>query len=493
MSCRYACLRVPAFSVAAVLRSDPGLRDRPLAIIRGRAPAVAVLAANHAAQHGGVHPGLTGAEAVARMPDLTVRAQSVSAERSAHAALLDVALGVSPRLEEIAPGTVVIEIHQALQARNERRLTEDLRASAEALGLPVAVAVASTRTAARLAARVRHVSIIPEGHERSCLAPWPLTLLDPSPETQVILTRWGITTVGALAALPAGGLIERLGDEGRRLQRLAIGEDLAPFIPYRPLSRFEEAMDLEWPIERLDTLGFALAAMMDRLLARLTQRGWAVGALDLTVGLADQTSREYAVAVAVPLSEGRAIVPLLLHRVEAAPPAAAIERLAICARPEVTGATQQGLFVPSPPPPRELAATLARIEAMVGPGRVGNPALLDSHHPEAFRLHSFGEDRENGHRKSAPAFSTRSPVLRRFRPPLEVGVETGSNGEPQRVAGERVSGTVRLAAGPWRMAGDWWADTAWSREEWDVEIGRRLVRLVFDRTTRRWFVEGTYD
>jgi hypothetical protein len=65
-------------------------------------------------------------------------------------------------------------------------------------------------------------------------------------------------------------------------------------------------------------------------------------------------------------------------------------------------------------------------------------------------------------------------------------------------------------AGPWRTKGDWWSETAWSRDEWDVllhslrpkqqgnfstgeENETALYRIYRDLRSRRWFVEGIYD
>jgi len=54
------------------------------------------------------------------------------------------------------------------------------------------------------------------------------------------------------------------------------------------------------------------------------------------------------------------------------------------------------------------------------------------------------------------------------------------------------------AAGPWRTTGDWWAEDAWARDEWDVSIGistseQGLYRIYKDLQTGAWFVEGMYD
>ena len=53
-------------------------------------------------------------------------------------------------------------------------------------------------------------------------------------------------------------------------------------------------------------------------------------------------------------------------------------------------------------------------------------------------------------------------------------------------------GAVLDRAGPWCTSGDWW-DAAFAREEWDVLVGGRLLRLVRDRLRDEWLVEGEID
>jgi protein ImuB len=47
-------------------------------------------------------------------------------------------------------------------------------------------------------------------------------------------------------------------------------------------------------------------------------------------------------------------------------------------------------------------------------------------------------------------------------------------------------------AGPWRISGDWWTDTPFARDEWDVELADgTLCRLT--RGSRGWCLEAIYD
>jgi len=54
---------------------------------------------------------------------------------------------------------------------------------------------------------------------------------------------------------------------------------------------------------------------------------------------------------------------------------------------------------------------------------------------------------------------------------------------------------ARAAAGPWRSSGYWWKDgAAWDRDTWDVQMASGdLQRVSFNRRSKNWELEGTYD
>ena len=88
-----------------------------------------------------------------------------------------------------------------------------------------------------------------------------------------VVQRWGIRTLGELAALPANELFSRLGHGGLELQRIARGEDSRPFVPEPAVERFEETVALEWPVEGLEPLSFVLGRVLEPLCAHLNMRG----------------------------------------------------------------------------------------------------------------------------------------------------------------------------------------------------------------------------
>jgi len=109
---RFACLVVPRFVVAALVRSEPELRGVPLVVCdtahADTSLRAVLIGVSPEAERLDVRPGMTVTQALARHADLVVRRLDLEAVRAAHAALIDVATSVSPRVEAAAPpGTSV--------------------------------------------------------------------------------------------------------------------------------------------------------------------------------------------------------------------------------------------------------------------------------------------------------------------------------------------------------------------------------------------------
>src|SRR6185503_4398345 len=101
--------------------------------------------------------------------------------------------------------------------------------------------------------------------------------------------RWGIATLGDLAALPAAELSSRLGRRGVALQRLARGLDPRPFVPDGEIPRYIGRLELEWPLDMLEPLSFVFARLLEPLSAALERadRGAAAIRLDLRLTTRD--------------------------------------------------------------------------------------------------------------------------------------------------------------------------------------------------------------
>src|SRR4029453_6871618 len=119
------------------------------------------------------------------------------------------------------------------------------------------------------------------GQEADALAPLTLDLLDLADDRRDLFRRWGLLTLGDLAALPAVGLAERLGPDGPRLRRMARGEDDLPLVATPRPQSFECTLELEWPVDGLEPLSFLLGRVLESLCGSLRDRGRRAAAMAL--------------------------------------------------------------------------------------------------------------------------------------------------------------------------------------------------------------------
>ena len=430
-------------------------------------------------------------------------------------ALLRVALAHSPRVEDAGAGRIYLDA-SGLEGLfgDEPQLATRLRDAAVAEGVEIRVGIAESRIAALAAARLGSgVTIIEPDGDAASLAPAPLSLLDLPEETATRLSRWGLRTLGELAALPTAGLFERLGGDGVRLQRLARGEDPRPLVSCRTVPLFEESTGCEWGLETLDPVVGRLRELASRVCSRLGAAGLAADSFEWTCRLDDGRVHEGALAPAVPINDADSVGGLLRLALEARPPRGVVEALTVRARPVRLTPAQESLTDRSRPAPRQLTATLNRLAALVGADAIGAPALLDTHRPDAIALAEYSLSKPPPRRDSRPPTPAKgvsqhppsplggegrvrgddAPVLalRRLRPPAPASV-TLASGRPVAVRSGRLTGRIVAGVGPWRVSGEWWSPRRWLQDEWDVELADgTLCRLAHDGSA--WRLEGIYD
>jgi protein ImuB len=435
-----------------------------------------------------------------------------AAEGSSPEALLATAQDFSPRVDIVStPREIVLDLNGLTRLFGDARtIAEELRRTAADRGLQIRVAIAGTRTAARLMVRHRAgLSIIEPGTEADALASLPMVLLgelDPQPDWElgVILRRWGLRTLGDFAALPSDDVAARLGQDGVRWQRLARGEDAAPLVPAVPEERFEQSLDLEWPIEELEPLAFVLGRLLEPLEAHLERRGRGAAVLHVRLFLVKTTGgareiHERSLQLPTPIRDARTLRTLALLDLESHPPAGPIDRVVVAVDPTPARIVQFSLITRPLPSPEQISTLMARLQALMGETRCGSPALVDAWTPGAFEMTPFAPQEGN------VAVHPPSPValaLRRFRHPVPARVRV-ADGKPARVTIDRRGmdgGGVKVCAGPWRTSGDWWRPRegdgrgGWDRDEWDVALTDGATYRVFRaRDTEQWFVDGVVD
>jgi protein ImuB len=478
----------------------------------------------------------------------------------------------SPRYERHGDGLVSIDVSGLDRLLGPPRIIgQELRRAAADRGIHVHVAVAATRMAALVLAVARPgVTVVTPGGEAAALAPLAIRVLEAIPDqpqsTQrlvdpknsassvvSVVNRWGVRTLGELAALPPADLRARLGSHGLAWQAIARGEDVRPLVPSCPEERFDSSMELEWPIEGLEPLSFVLTRLLEPLSTRLERRDRGAAAIHVHLRLVTKEVHARRLQLPSPMRDVRALRTLALLDLESHPPAAAIDQVTLTIDPTPARVLQHTLFTRPVPTPEQIATLLARLGALMGQDRIGAPATVDSYRPGAFEMKPFATDHDDQRSRLRPrgasafahsastdrrasliensavsAVSTASALnvvsaLRRCRQPVPARIVVGADQRPARVTTDRrgfAGGAVRSCAGPWRTSGEWWADGTdraggaggagrageaggagkagevggWNRDEWDVALSDGAVYRIFrDRVTDRWFIDAIVD
>ena len=559
----FACIYVPDFPVEAIVRAEPLLRERPVAILEGKPPLVRVIALNETARAAGMEVGMTKLRAAIFAEEITslrsagpqkrktghievvppaskprpqapavLRQRSPEQEKSAHAALLDVAHAFTPRVEDTAEDRVLLDLAGLERLYGSpAKMAQELSSRVCSLGLEGCIGVAGNPdTAMHAACGFGGIAVIPAGEEAKRLGVLPLPVLlecfdlpqrkESNPafrrerenlRAQMLdtLERWGVRDFRTLALLPEHALASRLGEAGARLQRLARGAEMRTLALCEPMTHFEEALELESAVETIEPLSFVLNRLLEQLCARLESRALAAQELQIRLQLeprvadeATTTMQELAPAtnsdnvrlpvffertlrLPVAMRDAKVFLKLLQLELSAHPPGAPVLKLWVVAQPAPPRSAQRGLFLPLAPEAEKLEITLARIAGIVGERRAGIARLLDTHRKDAFCMERFTATQEKtaaeGTLTMSDAAQNVQLTLRIFRPPHQLHVRT-MHGRPASISPAsrqtdqtELQGKILWSAGPWRSSGEWWAEAAQQGNEtsaggpWDHE------------------------
>jgi protein ImuB len=480
----FAALWVSHFSLVAVQRGDPALAGRPVALIAGEGRHAVITEVSPEARR--VAPGLAAPLALARCPGLQLRERDPAAEVEVQRLLLAAAFALSPRVEATAPGCCTVDLQGAGAARTEAEMHRQILELRQ-LGLPAGIGAGETPLVARYAAR-RAAPVLIVRERVDFLRPLPLGFAAPTPAHAAVLRGWGITTLGALTALPKAEVGSRLGPEGAALWERASGEAPAVLRLTEPSRTFVAAWSYEPPVESLEPLLFKLRRFAERVAIELRSAGLVAEALALTLRLEDETDYYRQFRLPEPGADADSWLRVLQTHLDTVRLTERVAGVRLAAPPARPAQRQDGLFDTGLTDPPSFWENLARLAALVGDDRVGTPVLLASHAPDAFRLE---RPAVTVPAPEAPALHPpRGGALRRFRPALPARVRWSEAG-PAALDGA-VRGEICARTGPRFLAGDWWRPGAWAVETWEVELsGGGLYQLTHD--AGGWWIDGVLD
>jgi DNA polymerase-4 len=201
-----------AFYASVEQLLDPSLRGRPVLVGGG-----IVLAASYEARAYGIRAPMPARDAKRLCPEAVVVDGHFERYLDLSAQVMAILEDASPVIEQISIDEAFLDVRGSTHILGKpsaiaRRIRSRV---AEEIGLPISVGVASTKFLAKIAsarAKPNGLVVVASGTELDFLHPLPVEAMwGVGRVTAAHLHRFGICTIGDLAAVPAGALGSSLG------------------------------------------------------------------------------------------------------------------------------------------------------------------------------------------------------------------------------------------------------------------------------------------
>ena len=476
--------------------------DAPFALVEKQKGAMRLAAVNRAALALGLAPGLSLADARARLPDLGVADLDPRADADWLERIADGCDRYTPMVALDPPDGLILDISGCAHLfGGEAALRQDLVARLKHLGMHVCSALADTPDAAHALAR----------HGDRPLGTLPVEALELDPEESVALRRAGLKRIADLSARPSQLLSARFGEEAAdRLARIAGGHDIR-ITPRRPEAALVLERRFAEPIGRTEAALAAIEQLAGQAARRMEEAHRGGRRFEAQLFRTDGLVRSLRIETGLPVREVSLLMRLFNERLETlADPVdpgfgfdlvrlsvPLFEPLAPLQLPLEGGALAEG----------ELAQLLDRLSTRLGRGRVRRLAPRDSHIPEQASL-AFPAI-EAGPAGAWPAPMPGEPPLRPihlFDPPQPIEVMAGvPDGPPHRFRWRRKLHDIKRFEGPERIAPEWWKrrdgaidKPGLTRDYYRVEdvCGRRFWvfrhGLFGEKPKPQWYLHGLF-
>lgn len=455
----------------------------------------------------GIEPGLTLADAQARVPDLWVEEADPQADARWLETIADACDRFSPLVALDPPDGVTIDVTGVAHLfGDEAGLIAAVEARMARWSDQLRHALAASPEAAQALARFQTA---PAPSEAAALRRLPVAALGLDADEARALRQAGLKTIGDLAERPRAPLAARFGtDLVDRLARL-LGQARQPLVPLAPLPELQVERRFAEPIGRHEDALGVIEQLLGEAAVRLAERGQGGRAFVARLYRSDGRVFRLAVECAEPQRAPEPVMRLFRERIGALAdpidPGFGFDliRLAV-PRLEPLGATQLALEGGAV---NDLAmgALVDRLSTRLGRGRLKRFVPRDTHLPEQAVL-------------ALPAIELATPVpwpspppgepplrpVHLFDPPqpVEVIAEV-PDGPPQRFRWRRTLHEVTRYEGPERIAPEWWRRApdkpGLTRDYYRVEDARGRRFWLFrhglyeaESAAPRWYVHGLF-
>jgi protein ImuB len=492
---------------------------RPFALVERKNNAQRLYALNAAALDQGLAPGLTLADARARLPHLRV----ADADRRADRELL---LSLAAHCELYTPLTALNEPHGlvldvtgcAHLFGGEMGLLSIVLKDMAALGFSACAALAPTPDCARALARFSSGGVFSPDEAATAVARLPVAALEVEDESLLALSRAGLKAIGDLVVRPSRAFAARFGaDFPHRIERLLGREDLR-ITPLRPPPDCMVERHFAEPLAQRDSIEAVLSDLIQEAKAFLERRGQGGRLFEASFFRADGAVRRLSVETLRPTRDPR-ILALLFHEkldslADPLDPGFGFDALRLAVPRAENFCSAQGDFVATGAheAEQELSELLDRLTTRFGRARVLRFTQGDAHEPEresravpvAAGAFETWSKRPAGEPPAWPKPLEGEPPTRPltlFDPPQPVEVlALAPDGPPARFRWRRKMHEILRAEGPERIASDWsvFGMPEPARDYYRVEDveGRRFWlfrRGLYEYDDQpRWFLHGLF-
>ncbi|NND49429.1 MAG: DNA polymerase Y family protein [Rhizobiales bacterium] len=463
----------------------------------------------------GLVPGMMLTEARALVPSLI----AIEADEAGDAAALEkLALWCrrySPMTAPRPPDAVLIDITGVAHLfSGEEALIDDALARLTAMGLTAHAAIADFGPAALALTRAHRRFISAPGNAAADLGPLPVSVLDLDSGALARLAVMGLRRIGDLTRFGRAKLRVRLGAEAMDRLDAVMGWRRAPLspiaeaVPIRVMRRFAE------PIDTMAAVEATLQALAPALEAELDKRGEGARRLALTLFRVDGAARALSVTAAASLRATERIIRLFrdrLVRLEGGlDPGFGFDLITLEACVTEPLGERQENALGSPYDHAAAAPLIDRLAGRLGLAAIRRLEPASSHIPERAvllvpaasmdgRPDWEGEPWRTDQWGAAAGEPPARPLALLPAPePIEAVAEV-PDGPPMRFVWRRIAHRVIAADGPERIAGEWWRDTAPTRDYYRLEdeAGRRFWVYrsgLYERETNtpRWYMHGLF-
>jgi protein ImuB len=369
-----ACVQLPRFELMIAAGADrSAVVGQPMALAPepGREPLIGEASAS--AEGYGVRGGQRLGEALARCPGLRLIPPDPAGVADAHHELLGRLESIGAAVESGRPGLAWFD---ARALRHLHGGPEAVASAArKAVRLPARVGIAPTRFAALAAAaraRPRRTEVLSGKPPADASVDLLALLADGAGGDFAALAalveplgRFGVRTLGELAALPRAAIADRFGAPGLLARDLARGKD-SPLRPREVVERMEEALELPESASG-PQLERALGMLIDRLLARPERRGRGLRAAVVSARLVEGGTWRERLVFRAPVTDPERMRLVLVPKLASLPAPAELLRLRAEGFGPATGA--QGALVEEPSAARagRLREAIRQTRAAAGP------------------------------------------------------------------------------------------------------------------------------